>query len=211
MFNQKTHWDKLWDKSILKREKSQPSNFAYEIIENIELPKGSKILDLACGRGDDLEFFLEKGFKVVAVDFSNRALKFIQEKFKPYWKNEVLKVKLIDLNQKFLEQKDYFDLVYSNFGLHYFSLKRTNELFKSIFQILKLKGWLAFTVKSLNDPLFGCGTHIKENMYLYNEHLRQFLKEDFLRNICLKQFKIIKFDEVKETSKVFFQCLAQKS
>lgn len=45
------------------------------------LPQKSKVLDLACGRGDTSKLLKDRGFDVTAVDFSSTAVEAAQERF----------------------------------------------------------------------------------------------------------------------------------
>ena len=45
------------------------------------LPKGAKVLDLACGRGDTSKIIREKGCAVTGVDFSSQAIADAKERF----------------------------------------------------------------------------------------------------------------------------------
>lgn len=45
------------------------------------LPKGAKILDLACGRGDTTKMMQEKGYSVTGVDFSETAIADANQRF----------------------------------------------------------------------------------------------------------------------------------
>ncbi|MBD3191688.1 MAG: hypothetical protein GF308_13655 [Candidatus Heimdallarchaeota archaeon] len=72
-------------------------------------------------------------------------------------------------------ERDCFDLIYSHLGLQYFTWERTCALFELIFRPLKPRGWLAFSVKTTNDPKYGHGTLIEEDMYSHKNHIRHFM------------------------------------
>ena len=57
------------------RDYSEARNFIYNIVEYLDLKKGSKILDLACGIGRHSIYLDEIGFKVVGTDKSPNNIK----------------------------------------------------------------------------------------------------------------------------------------
>ena len=57
------------------RDYSEARNFIDNIVEYIDLKKGSKILDLACGIGRHSIYLDEIGFKVVGTDKSLNNIK----------------------------------------------------------------------------------------------------------------------------------------
>lgn len=83
-------------------------------VANIALPKGSKILDMACGTGSQSIAFAQNGHEVVGVDLSPHMLKQAKKKIKPGWK-----IKFLNLDASHIPYKDsHFDLAVISFGLH---------------------------------------------------------------------------------------------
>lgn len=81
-----------WNNLFVKRDKRiPPENF---IVENHLLLRG-RVLDLACGDGRNALFLAEAGFDVIALDFSEEALKKIESYDKPG-----VSTVLTDLNSK---------------------------------------------------------------------------------------------------------------
>ncbi|MFW9992459.1 MAG: class I SAM-dependent methyltransferase [Candidatus Odinarchaeota archaeon] len=196
--SQQEHWNKIWSEN---ESDNQPSSFCQKTLEELPLPVNSQILELACGQGYDTEFFLCKGYEVRAVDFASEALRSMQERLKIFIQSRKLQVHLLDLKKEFLAQTALFDLVYSHLGLHYFSLERTRELFKLIYDVLKPQGWIAIAVNSTNDVKHGHGDLLEPSMYIYKGHVRRFIDKNVLESIFLKQFRVLKMEEVKEHTK----------
>src|SRR5690349_15974356 len=70
------NWFKTWfnTKHYLELYKHRDNKDAKKIVtlisKNISLPKGSKVLDLACGNGRHSILFARKGFNVLGIDLS---------------------------------------------------------------------------------------------------------------------------------------------
>lgn len=71
---------KMWD-NWSKRRSSVPVYDLWldEYKEILESNKDNEILDLGCGIGADTLYLIERGYNVLSCDFSNEALKSIQD------------------------------------------------------------------------------------------------------------------------------------
>lgn len=80
------------------------------------LPKGSRILDLACGTGTDAVWFAQNGYSVFGVDISNEMLDRAKVKAKELNLQDRLEFKHLSYTD--LKDADIgkFDLTFSNFG-----------------------------------------------------------------------------------------------
>lgn len=116
------------------------------ISKTIKLPKGSKLLDLACGNGRHSVFFAERGYDVLGIDLSKfliaEANKKLRSDYRAFRKN--LRFEIGDMRR--IPQKSEFDLVvnlFSSFG--YFDNDRENiSVIKSISKSLKNGGYFFF-------------------------------------------------------------------
>lgn len=85
-----------------------------EYVAMVNLPKGSKILDMACGTGAQSIAFAKKGFSVVGVDLSPDMLARAKKKIRKEYD-----VSLICADASKIEYPDsYFALSSISFGLH---------------------------------------------------------------------------------------------
>lgn len=84
-----------WDNKFASRS-DIPLNPEKTVTENITYFKKGSILDVACGDGRNTLFFLENGFQVTGIDFSNKAL----ERLKAFAKRNhyVVHTKQVDLS-----------------------------------------------------------------------------------------------------------------
>lgn len=62
-----------WDGKFVQRS-DKPLGPEISLVENINYLKLGSVLDIACGDGRNTLFLLQNNFKVIGVDFSNRAL-----------------------------------------------------------------------------------------------------------------------------------------
>lgn len=102
--------------------------------------QGKSILDLGCGPGEQLEFFLnEKCSHITAIDVSQSMVKIVKERYganvDSYKQN---------LNMGIPNEKDsIYDIVVSGLTIHY--IKNISFLFKEIFRVLKKNGLFVFS------------------------------------------------------------------
>lgn len=122
----KTLYGKHFAKSGLdsKARHSQAHKEVKFLIDNLELKKGSKVLDVPCGTGRHALAFGKRGMEVVAVDISPSCLKLARTNCKGH-KN--IKVKSGDMG-KLTWARNKFDVVtnmFSSFG--YFKTASENK------------------------------------------------------------------------------------
>lgn len=69
-------WYKDWFNSIyyhklyFERDENEAETFIYRIIQHLKPSSGSRMLDVACGKGRHSKFLAEKGFDVTGIDIS---------------------------------------------------------------------------------------------------------------------------------------------
>jgi ubiquinone/menaquinone biosynthesis C-methylase UbiE len=72
------------------------------------------VLDLGCGAGDDARFLSRRGFRVVAADFSEKALEITRRRAPG------TRPVLVDLTRSLPFPDDHFGAVVASLSLHYF-------------------------------------------------------------------------------------------
>lgn len=104
----------------------------------LNLRKGAKILDLACGVGRHAIELAKKGFEVTGLDFNKKFLNLAQKSAK---KNKV-SLRLIQSDMRFIPYKNEFDAVinmFSSFG--YFEKEKDNlKVLRAVSKTLKPGG-----------------------------------------------------------------------
>lgn len=145
-------WYKKWfnRKEYLElyshRNKQDAAKIAGLITKTLDLPKESKVLDLACGNGRHSVFFAKKGFDVLGIDLSHYLVKEAKKNLRTdYFKwAKRLRFEIGDMRR--IGYKNKFDLVvnlFSSFG--YFEQDSENfKVLKSISLSLKKNGYFFF-------------------------------------------------------------------
>ncbi|MDP1544573.1 MAG: class I SAM-dependent methyltransferase [Anaerolineales bacterium] len=80
------------------------------------LPKGSRILDLACGTGTDAVWFAQNGYSVFGVDISGEMLERAKQKAKSLNLQDRLSFEQLSYTDLKNADIGQFDLTFSNFG-----------------------------------------------------------------------------------------------
>jgi len=89
-------------------------------------PNG-RMLELNCGTGEDAIFFAQKGFRVHATDISEGMLDVLRKKLAGTTYENSIDIEQCSFTElEFLEQRQAYDFIYSNFG----GLNCTSELKK---------------------------------------------------------------------------------
>ena len=183
------YWKNRWS----NRPFEPANNFAERAYKLIKTRNLKTLLDLGCADGRDSIYFSNKGLQVTAVDFSESGINKLKSQ------NARINCLILDIrNIKF--QGNSFDVIYAHLSLHYFDDETTSKIFDSLYKILKKDGLFLVKCKSTDDPLFGQGEKVGEDMY-NKGHVRHFFTKEYMTE-KLKSFKIIK---VRKTSSMYHQ------
>lgn len=183
---------KMWD-NWSKRRSSVPVYDLWldEYKDILEQNKDKEILDLGCGIGADTLYLLERGYNVLSCDFSNEALKSIQDNIPNS------KTLYLDMMKDFPVQDNTYSLIIADLSLHYFDNETTIHIMKEIKRILKKGGILLSRVASVNDFNFGAGVgeQLEKNYYFEGDYTKRFFDFEDVN----KYFGIIGCVEAEET------------
>lgn len=204
---QKEAWEKLYKNK--NRYGTEPCQFAITALEWIKKLKGNRILDLGCGEGKDSIFFAKNGYEVFSLDCSEKAIKSLEENVVRNNVQELVHPLLYDISKNLKFEDEIFDIVFAHLSLHYFDDKITNKIFAEIRRVLKVGGFLFVRVKSTEDPLYGKGKKIDEDMFELG-HIRHFFSKDYLINKA-KGFKILSIKQTKEKSDYALKAVSKDS
>ena len=144
---------------------------------DLEKYKESKFLDLGCGIGADTQYLIERGYKVISVDYSKEAINNINLNIKGG------EGKILDMNEKFTFDDNSFYLIIADISLHYFNEEKTIFIMNEIKRILKKNGILLARVSSINDKYYGAGSgdEIEERFYDHGGYSQRYFNEDDLK------------------------------
>ena len=120
---------KLWEIHKSSRE-------VIDTINEYNITKDDKILDLGCGEGRDAIYLLDNGYNVLAVDYSTSAIQKCNELTENKYKNNFKQFDLITDN---IDEK--FDFIYSIAVIHMVvNEKHRQKFYQFIYNHLKENG-----------------------------------------------------------------------
>ena len=118
-------------------ETNEPTNLVLEIIKKYKIDFKDKILDLGCGEGRDAINLLNKGYNVLAVDYSNTVINKCNELTNNRYINNF---KQFDLLVD--KMNDKFKFIYSIAVIHMFLLDSDrNKFYEFIYNHLEDDGY----------------------------------------------------------------------
>lgn len=207
MNDYKTNWDNYYNQYFNNKVNIDNWLDKYQkIIDNSTEP----IIDLGCGKGNNTSYLLNRNKQVIACDYSDIALKYINT----YLTSTNLRTMQFDLSLKMPFNNSIADLIIADLSLHYFSKQTTINILNEIKRILKNNGYLLFRVNSTNDFNNGANSGIKlENNFFYtNGYNKRFFSEEDIYYF-FKKFDIIDLNEEVmnryEKPKTLWKCLVK--
>jgi 2-polyprenyl-3-methyl-5-hydroxy-6-metoxy-1,4-benzoquinol methylase len=177
----KNYWDRYYEKKIVPVE---PSAFAQFVEQYIQ--KNLRLVDLGCGNGRDSMYFCSLGMNVTAIDSSQAAIKYIDEKAMPISTIEG------DFVTALTSSINDYDYCYARWSIHAINEDQQNVLLPNIFNALKSGGYFFMEARTINDSKFGMGKQLGINEFFFDNHYRRFLEPESLK----KQLEELEFDIV---------------
>lgn len=104
----------------------------------IDLLPGKKILDIACGPGQDTDYFTKKGFDCLGVDLSKEMIKIAKENFEGKFRN----IDFFDLKLK----KSSFDGLWCSSVFTFMLKKDLPEMLSNFKKLLKINGIMGIII-----------------------------------------------------------------
>lgn len=118
-----------------ERDDNEAAFFMNALMEFLKLPKGSEILDLACGKGRHAQYLNTLGFDVTGVDLSPESIAFAKQ-----FENNTLHFEEHDMCVPFPKKFDAVVNLFTSFG--YFENEEDNlRTIKAIKEEIKPKGF----------------------------------------------------------------------
>lgn len=162
-------------------------NFTYRLIVDLfdKYIEGGRIIDVGSGVGT-IDFYLaSKGFSVLGIDISKKAVEMSRYNAKTLGLSEKLSFKAADF-PKGIKQR-LFDYSICNSLLEH--VEDDSRLLFNIHQLLKTKGIAFFSVPSYSSPLYRAG--LLKNHENKQGHLRRYSKEKLIKLLENSGFKIL--------------------
>ena len=157
----------------------------------LEKYKDNKVLDLGCGTGSDTLYLSERGYKVIACDYSCEALNILKENIKGIESVQV------DISKRLPFDDESIGLIIADLSIHYFNEETTLSIMDELNRIMKRNGHLIARVNSINDLNYGagCGERVENNFYLTKDGYKRFFDVKDIK----KYFRIFEIYSIRET------------
>ena len=119
------------------RDEKEAQVFIDNLIDYLQIPKGSKLIDIACGKGRHAKYFNKKGMDVVGVDLSQNSINTAKKD-----ENKNLQFSAHDMRENY--QENAFDVVtnlFTSFG-YFENNKDEQKAINAMANNLKKEGML---------------------------------------------------------------------
>ena len=181
MSESKKYWNKIY--KDLQNKKPSYDLWLDKYEEILQKSSDEAIVDL--GSGGDTLYLNERGYKVIACDYSEEALSIINKHIPE------AKTLNVDLTKTLPFEDDSIKIIIADLSLHYFSEDTTKDILREIKRILKNDGYLIGRVNSLHDVNYGAmqGTEIEKHYYLTKDGYKRFFDENDI-NFFFRNYKI---------------------
>ena len=131
-----------WDENMIKDDKIMNT-----ILDNVEVSKGKDILDVACGTGVMIDYYLDREVKsITGVDFSNKMCEIASNKYK---NNNNVKIVCEDI-EKYKSDIKYDVIVIYNSFPHFVN---GEKLIEYLSNLLKEDGFLTIAHGMSRDKI----------------------------------------------------------
>ena len=181
-------WNDIFNKIPQKIPKTDDWLEKYMSILNSH--KHNLIVDLGCGFGNDTYYLTEKGFKVLACDFSQKAL----DRLGTFMKDP--QVKLVDMRNPLPFNDESVGIIISDLSIHYFSEQTTKSIIKEIKRVLIKDGALICRVNSLQELKKNSKSHVVKKIEHNYYNVDNKLKRYFDKADVQRYFADFKIEEV---------------
>lgn len=176
------------------------------------LPTDGRVLDIACGRGEDALYLTGKRFSVIAGDFSAQALGHARRAA------PLARLYQADFSLGLPFRDASFSSVIANLCIHYFSRDKTIAIVRDIRRCLSSRGLLFCRVNSTKDVNYGACGHpeIESGFYQVGSCAKRFYDEQRLRDLFDHAWEILNIEEYEtrygsEKPKVMWELVARKA
>jgi SAM-dependent methyltransferase len=172
------------------------------------LQPGSRVLDLGCGAGTDIEALLKLGVKLTASDLSPDAVRMVKDAF-----GDCVDADCFDMREGMPYNQESFDAVVSDLSLHYFTWADTERIISELGRVLVKGGVIIARLHSVENMGEPEGEMIEENYYVaYGYSRRYFTVEDIRRLfegweiICLEETVAHRYSREKKVIEFVARC-----
>jgi len=173
------HWDKAYDRTDVEKLGwyEQDPIPSLELINDLDLPKDSRILNVGAGASTLIDSLLRLGYSgLIANDISKSALQKLQNRLGNK-QNQVEWLVEDILNPKRLHEIDLIDLWHDRAVLHFFTqADQRTKYFQTLRQLVKINGHVIIAAFNLEGAEMCSGLPV----YRYDKSMiEEALGEDF--------------------------------
>lgn len=153
--------------------------------------RGSPVLDLGCGAGQDTRSLLDLGHTVVAADLSEKALEITRRRAPG------AKMERVDLTRRLPFPDAHFGVVVASLSLHYFPWHETLRILDDVRRCIEPNGYLLARFNSTHDARYSTVERVKieENFYLVEGMPKRLFDEASVNALFAKDWKVLAVDE----------------
>jgi ubiquinone/menaquinone biosynthesis C-methylase UbiE len=182
---------KEWDRIFSRIEEGSEDTWLERWRHVLDAGRGSPVLDLGCGDGHDARYLTERGFCVVATDFSEKALEITRRRA------PAAKTQNVDLTCGLPFPDASFGVVVASLSLHYFPWQQTTKILADVRRCLQPGGHLLARLNSTKDPHYRAAEKrpIENNFYLVGGMPKRLFDREDLDALFRKSWKILAAEE----------------
>ena len=192
-----------WQATFLSRPEMFGAEASYAVQQAADAFREAgkrRILELGSGQGRDTLFFLQQGFEVCAVDYSEPGLRDVLNRAGRAGLKGGLKTVVHDVRQRLPFEAMSFDACFSH--MLYCMAMTTAEvesLAGEICRVLKPGGLNFYTARSTKDPDYRTGIHRGEELYeLEGGFIVHFFSPEKVQRLA-KNYELLSVEEFEET------------
>ena len=160
------------------RDHSEAHGFMNHLTDFLQLPKGSEILDLACGKGRHSIYLNQLGYKVTGADLSSSSISYAKQ-----FQNETLEFHVHDMCLPFPKKFDAVFNLFTSFG--YFDQEADNlRTIKAIKAELKPEGFAVIDFLNSENVIENLVSNETKEVDGIEFHIEKYLKDGhIIKNI----------------------------
>jgi SAM-dependent methyltransferase len=194
---QQGHWEKTFSQrpDMFGSDRSEAARKAAEFLRQ---EGKTALLELGCGQGRDTLFFAQNGFQVTAADYSQAAVRAIEEKAQAAGVTQFLTCLRLDVRQPLPFADQSFEACYSHM-LYCMALTtpELERLSRETWRVLKPGGINIFTVRHTGDPHCGTGIHRGEDMWEVGSFIVHFFSREKVLRLA-EAYEIVSIEAFEE-------------
>lgn len=195
--DQRSHWEKVYTISPC-RFGNRPSFMGISALPLLIEAGAGKILELGCGQGRDTLLFLENNMEVFAFDYASTCINQLVEIAKNEGISSRLHAYVHDLRDGIPLPDSSMDACFSHmFFTMYLTEREIANIMDEVRRVLRPGGLNIYSVRNQNDPHFGNGRWIGEDLWEMNGFVVHYFSEEKIRRLS-KGFEILGIEEFEE-------------